>query len=88
MLELDECASKGIVCEKSSKNRQIRKKTVAVYMLIGVGDSGFPYPSAVTGKDSQITFQSIRNRKEADCGSDTKAQGIVEKRVCPGLALS
>lgn len=36
MFELDKSASKGIVCEKSSKNRQIRKKTVAVYMLIGV----------------------------------------------------
>lgn len=36
MFELDKCASKGIVCEKSSKNRQIRKKTVAVYMLVGV----------------------------------------------------
>jgi hypothetical protein len=43
--------------------------------------------SAVTGKDVQKRSK-VGNAKQAVGSSDTKAQGIVEKKVSPGLAES
>jgi hypothetical protein len=39
-------------------------------------------------KHSQEIFESEGNRKQAIGSSDTNAQGIVEKKMGPGLAIS
>jgi len=88
MLELDGCASKGIVCEKSSKvGRSAKKQSLSICWL-GYEIPGFPHRSAVTRKDSEKTFESVGNRKQAIGSCHTKAQGIVKKEISPGLAVS